>query len=84
MYEADSYCWTVICKNKWFHRRENIRYGHKIPLGPTDAFMPPPALNGPFRVRCDGCGKQYEYKPTELLRFELELPESFVPHPLFR
>ncbi len=84
MWDNDNYCWAVICKNKWFHRRESLRYGHKIPLGPTDAFSAPPVLNGPFTARCDGCGKEYSYKPSELVRFESDLPASFAPHPLFR
>ncbi len=84
MYDTNSYCWAVICKNKWFHRQENLHYGHKIPLSSTDAFSPPPTLNAPFAVRCDGCGKKYLYRPAELVRYELELPESFVPHELFR
>src|SRR5258708_38961019 len=35
-------------------------------------------------VRCDECHKEYRYKPSDLLRFEQELPESFSPHPLFQ
>jgi len=38
----------------------------------------------PFKVRCDECGKEYVYKPTEVLRVEQEPPASFTPHPLFR
>ncbi len=84
MYDTSNYCWAVICKNKLYHRFENVYFGHKIPLGETDAFNPPPALSGPFRVRCDDCGREYSYKPSELVRHELDLPDSFVPHPLFR
>jgi len=28
--------------------------------------------------------KEYRYKPSEVLRYEQELPESFIPHSLFR
>ncbi len=84
MWDTDRYLWVVICKNKWFHRRVNLYYGHKIPLGITDAFTPPPPLDGPFRVRCDSCGSEYSYDLEELLRLELAVPESFSPHALFR
>ena len=84
MWETDSYCWVVICKNNWFHRRRNLFHGYVIPLGETDAFAPRPALDRSFMVQCDNCGKEYSYEPAEVLRLEWELPESFTPHPLFR
>ena len=84
MWEDASYCWVVVCKNNWFHRRQNLFYGHKIPLGETDAYAPLPPLEGRFTVRCDDCGKEYLYTPEEVLRFQQELPESFTAHPLFR
>jgi hypothetical protein len=84
MWEDSHYCWVVRCKNHWFHVRENIFFRHRIPLGETDAVASLPALNGPFKVRCDVCGKEYSYKPAEVLKFEQELPESFTSHPLFR
>jgi len=84
MWEDSNYCWVVLCKNSWFHLRQSLFSSHRIPLGETDAVMSPPALDGPFPVRCDECGKEYLYKPSDLRRFEQELPESFVPHPLFR
>jgi len=35
--------------------------------------------HGPFRVRCDMCGKEYVYKRSEVLRIERELPRhSFL------
>ncbi len=77
------YCWVVICKNQAFHHRQNLFFGHKIPLGRTDAFATLPALTDRIKVRCDDCGKEYSYQPAEVLRADLELPESFVPHPLF-
>jgi hypothetical protein len=58
-------------------------FEHKIPLGETDAIQPPPALNGGLKVRCDDCGQEYTYQPKDLLRSELELPESFTPQQLF-
>jgi hypothetical protein len=82
---ADShYVWVVLCKNHWAHLRMNLFYRHRIPLAETDPVDPRPVLNGPFRVRCDECGKEYLYKPSEVLRFEQELPDNFTPHPLFR
>ena len=83
-WENASYCWVVICKNKRFHQHTNVMFGHKIPLGETDAVSSPPALSGAFAVRCDECGEEHDYKPKEVLRFELELPASFTPHPLFK
>jgi len=84
MWEDNHYCWVVLCKNYWFHLRQNLFFGHKIPLGEADAISPCPVLHGPFTVRCDECGKEYLYKASEVRRFDQELPESFTPHPLFR
>ncbi|PYT30112.1 MAG: hypothetical protein DMG57_09235 [Acidobacteria bacterium] len=84
MWEDSRYCWVVICKNHWFHVRQNIFFGHRIPLAETDAVATLPALEGPFVVRCDECGKEYHYKPSDVRRYEQDLPESFTPHPLFR
>lgn len=83
MWEDSQYVWVVICRNTWFHRRRNLWFGHKIPLGETDAFAPLP-VRGRFTVRCDECGKECQYKPEDVLRAEQELPESFTPHALFR
>lgn len=77
------YVWVVLCKNHKFHKHQNLFFEHKIPLGETDAIQPPPDLNGGLNVRCDDCGQEYTYKPKDLLKIELELPESFTPHPLF-
>ena len=84
MWEDSNYCWAVICKNNWFHKRANRFFKHKIPLGETDAYAPPPALKGDFTVRCDECQKEYLYKPSDVLRHDHELPVSFTPHPLFQ
>ena len=84
MWEDVNYCWIVLCKNRWFHMRQNLFYRHKIPLAATDAFAPLPSLDGPFKVRCDECNKAYLYKPSEIMRIERELPDAFTPHPLFQ
>lgn len=83
MSETSQYCWIVLCKNHRFHNRQNLFSGHRIPLGETDAFMPPPALNGGLRIRCDECGQEYAYQPKDVVRIQLDLPQSFTPHPLF-
>ncbi|PYU24187.1 MAG: hypothetical protein DMG30_09545 [Acidobacteria bacterium] len=93
MWEDSSYFWVVLCKNHCFHARKNLFVGHRIPLAETDAFTSRPPVIRPFKVRCDECGKEYVYKPAEVLRLrghygyygvELEPPASFTPHPLFR
>ncbi|MBZ5598532.1 MAG: hypothetical protein LAN83_09425 [Acidobacteriia bacterium] len=84
MSDTSQYCWVVLCKNHRFHNRQNLFSGHRIPLGETDAFMPPPALSGGLQVRCDDCGQQHSYQAKDVLRTQLELPPSFAPHPLFR
>jgi len=84
MWEDADYCWVVLCKNHWFHMRQNIFFRHRIPLGQTDAVTPLPPLGKHFTVRCDECRKTYTYRPKDVRRVELELPESFKPHPLFR
>jgi hypothetical protein len=83
MWVGSDYCWMVVCKNDLFHRHPNIFNVHRIPLGETDAVSPRPRLDKPFAVRCDECGKQYMYQPSEVLRYEMEVPASFVAHPLF-
>jgi hypothetical protein len=84
MWEDSNYCWVVLCKNHWFHLRQNLFSSHRIPLGETDAVTPLPPLDTQFPVRCDDCGKQYLYKASDVRRFEQEFPESLTPHPLFR
>ena len=84
MWEDASYCWIVLCKNRWFHMRQSFFFRHRIPLAETDAVAPLPRLPKHFTVRCDECRKTYAYKPKDVLRSELELPESFRPHPLFQ
>jgi hypothetical protein len=83
-WDNPNYCWVVICKNTRFHRQVNTMFGHKIPLGETDAFSPPPAFDGQFHARCDECGEEYEYDPAVILRAELTPPSGFAPHPLFK
>jgi len=73
-----------LFRRNFFHLRHNIFYRHRIPLGETDAVSSRPSLQGQFRVRCDLCGKEYLYKPSDVSRVEKEIPESFIPHPLFR
>jgi len=84
MWEDISYCWVVTCKNHIYHIPRNFIYRHKIPLAGADAVTSRPPINGPFRARCDMCGKEYVYKPSEVLRAEKELPEGFIAHPAFR
>ena len=84
MWVDSHYCWVVLCKNHWFHLRQNIFFRHRIPLAETDPVSPRPSLGGRFRVQCDDCRKEYFYKPSEVLKYEQELSDSFTPHPLFR
>ena len=78
------YCWVVVCKNRRFHRHPNTFNVHRIPLGITDPYSGRPVTQKSLTVRCNECGKEYSYKPSEVLRYELDAPSSFVPHPLFR
>ena len=80
--EAEPYCWVVICKNHKFHNQQNIYSGHKIPLGETDEFMPPPQLET-FTVRYDECGAGHSYAAEDLMKFQMTLAADFKPHPLF-
>jgi hypothetical protein len=81
--ENEGYCWVVICKNHKFHNHQNISSGHKVPLGETDAFSPPPEIDFSLTVRCDECGAEYKYDPADLLRFQMSFQPDFKPHPLF-
>src|ERR1700687_6467862 len=51
---------------------------------PLPKPTPRPSLEGRFSVQCDDCRKEYFYKPSEVLKYEQELSDSFTPHPLFR
>jgi hypothetical protein len=84
MVYTTEYFWVVICKNYRFHRKGNTSYAHQIPLAETDAFSPLPMLTERVRVRCDRCGEEYSYKRSDVLRNEIEVPEHFTPHPLFK
>ena len=84
MWVDSHYSWVVLCKNHWFHLRQNLFFRHRIPLAETDPVAPRPSLEGRFRVQCDDCRKEYFYKPSEVLKYEQELSDSFTPHPLFR
>jgi len=42
--------------------------------------MPPDKIE----VRCDACGEDYSYKQKEIMRDEVQIPGTFVPHPLFK
>jgi hypothetical protein len=84
MWVDSHYCWVVLCKNHWFHLRQNLFFRHRIPLAETDPVSPRPSLEGRFRVQCDDCRKEYFCKPSEVLKYEQELSDSFTPHPLFR
>ena len=82
--ESCSYAWAVICKNSRHHHRQNQVVGHKILLGESDSFESLPALPWRFPVRCDDCGRISCYRPSEVLRYQAEPPESFAAHPFFR
>jgi hypothetical protein len=83
MWEDNTYCWVGSCKNWWFHHRRNPFFGHKIILAETDAIEPLPPLDLQFSVCCEECGKTYKYEPSDVLRYEQRVGESFTPHPLF-
>lgn len=83
-WNGSNYCWVVICKNHHFHHKQSHFYAHKIPLAETDSFETLPVFATRLIVRCDECGKEYVYKPSEVLRYEVDASPAFVPHPLFR
>jgi hypothetical protein len=82
-YTTDYY-WVVVCKNHRVHHKGNIGYEHKILLGEADAYATLPMLPETIRVRCNGCGEEYWYKQKDVMRDQVQVPEVFVPHPLFR
>jgi hypothetical protein len=67
MWEDSRCCWVVLCKNHWFHIPKNLFFRHRISLAETDAVMPRPSIKDRFKVRCDECGNEYIYKPSEVL-----------------
>ena len=82
-YTTDYY-WVVVCKNHRVHHKGNIGYEHKILLGESDAYATLPMLPETFKVRCNSCGEEYSYKPKDVMRDEVQVPEVFTPHPLFK
>ena len=81
--EGREYFWVVFCKNRGFHNKYNLFSSHAIPLAETDEVSPHPLVRT-FAVRCDDCGEQHTYTSKDVLRAEMEPPESFTPHPLFQ
>jgi hypothetical protein len=78
------YFWLVLCKNHRFHHKGNTGYEHKILLGEADAFGSLPMLPDKIEVLCDSCGEEFSYKQKEIMRDEVQVPEHFVPHSLFK
>jgi hypothetical protein len=78
------YFWVVVCRNRRFHHKGNTGYEHKILLGEADAFSALPMLPEKISVRCDSCGEEYSYKQKEVMRDEVQVPDNFLPHPLFK
>jgi hypothetical protein len=83
MWDDSSYGWVVVCKNHIYHFLRNLFYRHQIIFAETYATISHPPVNGPFNVRCDMCGKGNVYKRSDVLRIKKEIPDGFVPHPLF-
>jgi len=83
LYMANQYYWAVLCKNRWFHRRQNLFVDHKILLGETDPYQPLPEFSAGLSIRCDDCGREYPYAVSDVVRVQLEPPDSFSPHPFF-
>ena len=81
--QGTEYFWVVLCKNRGVHNKYNLFSRHAIPLVEADEVSPAPKV-GVFAVRCDDCGEEHTYNAKDVLRAELEPPESFTPHPLFR
>jgi hypothetical protein len=79
-----NYYWVVVCKNRRVHHKGNTGYEHRILLGETDAYSSLPMLPDTIDVRCDSCGEEYSYKVKEVLRDEVQVPEVFNPHALFK
>jgi hypothetical protein len=77
-----TYFCVVICKNTKGHKGENVMFRHNIPLAETDAFEALP-VTGSLLVKCNGCGEEYIFEPSEVLRLEMEAPEHFTTHARF-
>src|SRR5882762_3640430 len=76
-YES-GYFWIVLCKNHKFHKDQNLLFEHRIPLAETDPYETPPFFAAGIKIRCDGCGQEYAYRSKDLLRVEMESPQSFL------
>jgi len=59
-------------------------YENRILLGDSDAYAALPMLQ-----KRSGCGaiiggEEYSYKQKEVMRDEVQVPETFKPQPLFK
>lgn len=84
LWENARYVWVVVCKNKKAHRHAGAALTYKIPLAETDAVSGMPDISAPFLVKCPNCSGEYRYDPGEVMNVELDVVDSFVPHPLFQ
>jgi len=83
MWEDNSYCWVVLCKNNCF-TIERIYSPSMVSAWRDRCLHTCAGSESSFTVRCDECHKEYLYKPSDVLRHDRELPASFIPHPLFQ
>jgi len=49
---------VVVCKNAEFHKDKSTFVGYRITV--TERF------DIPMRIRCDNCGKWFEYDPKDI------------------
>jgi len=64
-------------QRKYWVRAQNL-------AGETNVFSSLPMLPDKVDVHCDSCGEENSYKRKEIMRDEVQVPEVFVPHPLFK
>jgi hypothetical protein len=77
------YAWAVVCKDKRFHRHQNLYFGRKIALGETDAFSSPPPCRDPLPYAVIGAERSIPTSPKSCLRIELDFPKGLKPHFFF-
>jgi len=71
---------TLFTDIKFFLPRPTRSPRAPLSTAPSESV----ATTGQRSARVVPCGKEYVYQPSEVLRIERELPEGFIPHPLFR
>lgn len=68
MWEDANYCWIVLCKNHWFHVRQNFFFRHRIPSAkPMLSLLSLLSANGSWSGAMSATGGEMQEKDRRIL-----------------